>query len=198
MRHKRTILWIAGTSVILIGLALGYHRFVLDWNGRPCCHAQIVLAFTSAMHEPGVNFANDPKPFPNVKGLSQDSLATLRDGMGGYMDWAKDYNYVPGLREDDPGDLVLMYFNRPTRWTWHGVVPTIFKKKKWIIVPVDFAMGMRPRSDPGEYSERVSLDEFRNRLRRTLDFVRTNECPNWQTVVAENTKFLDSIEHANW
>ena len=55
----------------------------------------------------------------------------------------------------------------------------------------------RPPSGPGELSERVSLDEFRSRLRRTLDFVRTNERPHWQTVVAEHGKFLDSIEHVD-
>ena len=118
--------------------------------------------------------------------------------MGGYMVWAKDYNYVPGLRENDPADLVLMYFNRPTRWNWHGHPPTIFKEKAWIIIPVDFDMGVnfRPHTGQGgECSERVSLDEFRSRLRRTLDFVRTNERPNWQTVVAEHSKFLESIEH---
>jgi hypothetical protein len=87
-----------------------------------------------------------------------------------------------------------MYFNRPTRWTWFAAPPTIFKEKEWIIIPVDFGIGMRPRSiQDGDYSERVSLDEFRSRLRRTLDFVRTNERPNWQTIVAEQTKFLDSI-----
>ncbi len=198
MRLKRLILWTAGIFAILISLAFGYYHFILDWDGRPSSHAQIMLAFMKSMHDPGVNFANDPKPFPNVKGLSQDSVVTIRDGMGGNMDWAKDYNYVPGLREDDPGDLVLMYFNRPTRWTWFAAPPTIFKQKEWIIVPVDFAEGMRPRSGQDrDYSERVSLEEFRSRLRRTLDFVRTNERPNWQTIVAEHTKFLNSMEHFN-
>jgi hypothetical protein len=56
---------------------------------------------------------------------------------------------------------------------------------------------MRPKSGPGELSERVSLDEFRSRLKRTIDFIRTNERPNWQTIVAEQTKFLDSIDHVS-
>lgn len=197
MRPKQVILWITGTLTVLIVLSFGYYHFVLDWKGRPTCHSAIMVAFMTAMHEPGINFANDPKPFPNVKGVGRDSLATIRDGMAGYMDWVKDYGYVPGLREDDPGDLVLMYFNRPTRWTWHAAPPSIFKEKAWILVPVDFAQGMRPRSGPGEESERVSLEEFRNRLRRTLDYVRTNERPNWQTVVVEHTRFLDSIEHVD-
>ncbi len=180
----------------LIGLAFGYYRLILDWEGRPFCHKQIGLGFLQFTHESGGHIVSYPKPFPNVKGLSQDSLASIREVMG-YMDWVRDYNYVPGLREDDPGDLVLMYVNRPTRWTWHGQPPTIFKEKQWIIVPVDFTWGMRPRSGPGELSERVSFSEFRGRLRRTLDFVRINERPNWQAVVSEHKKFLDSIEHGD-
>jgi hypothetical protein len=157
-----------------------------------------MLSFLMVMHESG-NILNDPKSFPNVKGLSRDSLETLRDSMAGYMDWVKDYNYVSGLRENDPAELVLMYFNRPTRWSWHGPPPTIFTEKAWILIPVDFDLGpSRPHTGQlGENSERVSLSEFRSRLRRTLDFVRTNERPNWQTVVAEHSKFLNSIEHVD-
>jgi hypothetical protein len=198
MRPKRLILWIAGVLTVLIALAFGYDQFILDWDGRPTCHKGIMLSFLTVMHESGGDILADPKPFPNVKGSSRDSLETIRDSMGGYMVWAKDYNYVPGLRENDPADLVLMNFNRPTRWNWHGHPPTIFKEKAWIIIPVDFDMGVnfRPHTGQGgECSERVSLDEFRSRLRRTLDFVRTNERPNWQTVVAEHSKFLESIEH---
>jgi hypothetical protein len=191
---------IVGILAILIGLAFGYHHFILDWDGRPTCHKMIMFGFLNVMHPAGGNILNDPKPFPNVKGLSRDSLATIRDSVGGDMDWAKDYNYVPGLREDDPPDLVFMYFNRPTRWNWHGVAPTIFNEKAWIIIPVDFGTGLnfRPHTGQGgECSERVSLDEFRSQLRRTLDFIRTNQRPNWQTVVAEHEKFLESIEQNN-
>lgn len=150
------------------------------------------------MHEPGENVANDPKPFPNVNGSSRDSLATLKQEMGGNMDWATNYNYIPGLRENDPGNLVLMYFNRPTRWRWFAAPPTIFKNKEWIIIPVDFGTGMRPRSEEDrDYSERVSFDEFRRRIQQTLDFIRTNNRPNWQTVVVEETRFLNSITNGN-
>jgi hypothetical protein len=200
MRPKRVILWSAGTLAIFIGLAVGFYIFILDWNGRPFCHKQIMFGFMNVMHPSAGDMLNDTQPFPNVKGLSQDSLATIRDGVGGYMAWTNDYNYIPGLREGDPPDLVLMYFNRPTRWNWHGAPPTIFNNKAWIIIPVDFNLGVdfRPHTNQlGECSERVSADEFRNRLKRTLDFVRTNERPNWQTVVAEHNKFLDSIEHDN-
>ena len=199
MRAKRIIIRIGGATAILVGLAFGFYYFILDWQGRPVCHKGIMLGFLNVIHPSGGDILHDPKPFPNVKGRSQDSLATIRDGMGGYMAWTNDYNYVPGLHEDDPPDLVLMYFNRPTRWNWHGDPPTIFKNKAWIIIPVNFNRGWNSQLNPGrefgECSERVSLDEFRMRLRRTLDFIRTNERPDWQTVVAEHEKFLASVGH---
>jgi hypothetical protein len=208
MRPKPVILWVVGTLAVLIALLVGCYRFILDWEGKPYCHKAIMGAFMVWMADHGTN-VNGHKDdhgdsgkgiFPNVGGSSSDSLATIRDQMGGDMDWAKNYRYVPGLRQDDVGDLVLMYIDRPTRWTWHGQAPpTIFKEKAWMVVPVDFKFGvrLRPQAGPGECSERISLAEFRTRLERTLDFVRTNQRPNWKTVVAEHTKFLDSIGHVD-
>jgi hypothetical protein len=156
-----------------------------------------MMGFLTVMHPNGGDILNDPKPFPNPTGLSQDSLATISESMG-YMAWTNDYNYIPGLREDDPPDLVLMYFNRPTRWNWHGPPRTIFKEKAWIVIPIDFGGGssFRLHTDQiGECSERISQDELRRRLGATLDFIRTNERPNWRMIVAEHEKFLNSIQH---
>ncbi|MEI8289426.1 MAG: hypothetical protein WCH99_08120 [Verrucomicrobiota bacterium] len=194
MRLKRVIIWIVVTLILLIGLVLGYDHFILDLEGKPYCHKQIMFAFMNWMTDQDMDINSGTNNFPNVNGIGRDSLATISNGLAGQMEWAKDYRYVPGLRENDPGDLVLLYLDRPTRWDLHVLTPTIFKEKAWMVVPVDYTMGSRPRTGRGELSERVSLDEFRNRLRRTLDFVRTNERPNWQTIVAEHTKFLDSIE----
>jgi hypothetical protein len=199
MPSKRITFWSAGGLAVLflVGLAFGYRYLILDLEGKPFCHKQVMMAFITSMHAPEANLANDPQPFPNVNGVGRDSLAMISEGMNGEMEWAKDYKYVPGLREDDPGDLVLMYFDRPTRWVMHISPPTIFNEKAWIVVPLDFAMGSRPPAGPGELSEQISLDEFRSRLRKTLDFIRTNKRPNWQTIVAEHTEFLDSIEHVD-
>lgn len=197
MRRKRITLWIVGFLAVLVGLALGFYYVILDWEGRPFCHKQVKFAFMSSMGDLGVDTDRRTIYYPNVNGVGRDSLATISEAMNGYMEWAEDYRYVPGLREGDPGDLVLMYIDRPTRWVWHGVPPTVFKEKAWIVVPLDFTWGDRPPAGPGEWSERVSLEEFRSRLRRTLDFLRTNERPDWQTVVAEHTMFLDSIEDGN-
>jgi hypothetical protein len=188
MRLKRVILWIAGTFAVL---GVGYCFLILDWKGRPFCHKQMVTWFWIWMDHHGKTAT-----YPNVNGRSADSLATIGEEIkGGRMDWAKGYNYVPGLWKDDPGDLVLMYVNSPTRWVSHVRPPSIFQDKAWIVVPVDFKMGSRPWSGPGECSERVSTEEFKSRLRKTLDFVRTNKRPHWQTIVAEHTKFLETIEH---
>jgi hypothetical protein len=200
MCAKHVKLWIggiAGLLAIVIGLWFSYNHFM---EGRPYCHKGIMFGFKMWMRENGMDFNSHNNAFPNINGMGADSLATISNGMAGHMEWAKDYRYVPGLHEDDPGDLLLMYLDRPTRWTWHGSPPKVFmfKKKAWLVIPVDFTMGgRRPSPGGGELSERVSRDEFRSRLRRTLDFVRTNERPHWQTVVAEHTKFLDSIEHVD-
>ena len=199
MRVKRVILWSAGALLALLAvvglvLVLARSEFLLDWEGRPYCHKGIMFGFKIWMEENGLDMNSNTNAFPNVGGVGRDSLAAIREGMGGHMDWAKSYRYVPGLREDDPGHLVLMYFDRPTRWTWHGPAPTIFTKKAWILVPVDFDGIGRHREGPGELSERVSPDRFKTRLRETLEFLQTNARPHWQTVVAEHRRFLESLE----
>lgn len=195
MRPNRIIPWAGGTLALLAGLALGYYHFILDWEGRPVCHKGIFFAFYTWMDENGKDPSTLTNAFPNINGVGADSFATLSNGMGSQMAGAGHYRYVPGLRQDDPGDLVLVYLDRPTRWIWHGAHPTIFRKKAWMVVPVDFAMGGRPQRGGGELSERLSPAEFRRRLSRTLDFIRTNGRPNWQTVVTEHTRFLNSIQH---
>ncbi len=183
--------WVLASALALLLLApLVYYFLILDWHGRPYCHKQIMLSLKVWMDDEGKNMNSGTNAFPNVGGVGKDSMEAIHEEMG-TMDWAKNYRYVPGLHEDDPGRLVLMYVAQPTRWTWHGPPPTIFKDKKWIIVPVDFES--QP-GRPGECSERISEEEFKIRLRGTLEFVRTNARPNWQQVVAEHTAFLNELE----
>jgi hypothetical protein len=92
------MLWSAGTLAALIGLPLGYYQFVLDWEGRPFCHKQIMFAFMTWMDDQGMDIDSNTNLFPNVNGVGRDSLAAISDGMNGQMVWAKDYKYVPGLR----------------------------------------------------------------------------------------------------
>jgi hypothetical protein len=39
--------------------------------------------------------------FPNIGGLSSDSLMAIREEMGGGTRWSEHYRYVPGLHQDD-------------------------------------------------------------------------------------------------
>ena len=189
MRLKTTGLWVIGAPAVVVSLALGYYYVILDWQGQPVCHKQVTAAFTVWMMDNGINGKGQANPFPNAGGFSKNSLDLIASQMGGMMDWAKGYRYIAGLRGDDPGELILMYIDRPTRWTWHGAPPTIFKKKAWLVVTVGFSP-----SGEGELSERISTEEFKRRLIGTIDFVRTNARPNWQAVVAEHTIFLETLE----
>jgi hypothetical protein len=190
MRFPRKIRSLVITLALAIVLPLSYYYFILDRQGRPYCHKQIMLSFLMWM-----DYQKSTNAFPNIGGRSADSLEALHSEMNG-MSWAQNYHYVPGLNRDDPGDLVLMYVTQPTRWTWHGQTPTIFTEKAWILVPVDFKNSWRTNVGRGELSERISGEEFKTRLQRTLDFIRTNQRPNWQTIIAEHTKFLNSMERA--
>src|SRR6266404_5514943 len=131
MRLKTNGLWVIAAPAVIVSLALGFYYLILDWHWHPVCHKQVMGAFTVWMMD-----NKQRNTFPNANGISQASLDLIRNEMGGSMDWAKDYRYIPGLRQDDPGRLIIMYMSRPTRWTWHGAPPTVFKEKAWIVVPV--------------------------------------------------------------
>jgi len=188
MRLRTKGLWVIATPPVVVSLALGYYYGILDWQGQPVCHKQVTGALMAWMMDNGMKAESHIDSFPNAGGFSKNSLDLIANEMGGTMDWAKGYRYIAGLKEDDPGELILMYIDRPTRWTWHGAPPTIFKKKAWLVVTVGFSP-----SGEGELSERISTEEFKRRLNGTIDFVRTNARPNWQTVVAEHTKFLEGL-----
>ncbi len=193
MRISSDIHWTVVFLALLVALPFGFYNFVLDWHDKPFCHKQIFLALITWTMKNEPEVADGTRFFPNLGGVGRDSLAAIHREMADSMEWAPDYNYIPGLREDDPGDLVLLYFNRPTRWNMHVAPATIFTGRKWLLIPVDFIQGNRTLSEPGECSERVSEDEFKRRLKKTLDYLEANKRPNWQAAVAEQTKFLDSL-----
>jgi hypothetical protein len=192
VRRVRRWPWVLVSALaLLVIVLLCYYFLILDWHARPFCHKQIMMSLRLWMDDGGKNMNSGTNAFPNVSGVGKDSMEAIREEMGS-MEWAKNYRYVPGLHEDDPRQLVLMYVSEPTRWTWHGLPPTIFTEKKWIVVPVDFTSVL----GPGECSERISTATFKQRLRETIEFVRTNARPNWQTIVAEQTAFLESLERS--
>jgi hypothetical protein len=202
----RVVLALAAIPTILLALFVCFvfgFRMLHDFDNVPLCDKQM-WALVAAWSN--VKQVDD---LPNVKGRSAESLAALYKAVDGEEEGESEtrnekYQYIPGLRRGDPGDLVLMYMKRPTRWTHHAAgPPQIFTEAKWQLVPFDFlgVLGKAdvepvPREIPsrGECCERVRLAEFQTRLRKTLKFLRDNDRPHWQTVVAENEAFLKSLE----
>lgn len=92
------------------------------------------------------------------------------------------YGYVPGLKYDDPHDLVLMYGKVKTRYRRSGEPEEFgawFQEPRWIIVCVGFY-----ESDPGcELNLFRDTPEFKRRLEATLAFLKANNRPYWETVV---------------
>lgn len=190
---------VIGVPAVLV--AVGVY-FSPNWQAKPLCHKQLMLGLENWLEK------NQTTVAPNVNGRSADSLAAFMKVPGDEEDkvWPTEYRYVPGLQKGDPSELVLAYFTKPTRFRHHACLPTIFDEQNWIIVPLDFAgsgcsltQGQPARTvkTMGECSDNVALAEFRQRLKKTLDFLRENNRPHWQTVVEEHTKFLDSLLEAN-
>lgn len=192
---RSLLIVIAVISVMLLPwrtLIRGGLDLVRDYEIKPLCHKQIDSSFHQWQTE------HKTRDFPNVRGESLASMQTMPN-FEVFPELESHYSYVPGLTRDDPGDLVLLYVNKPTRWTWHGTPPTVFTEKAWILVPVDMKFyGSRDREmlPPGEFSERVPLAEFRQRLEKTLKFLEEKQRPHWETVVKEHSKFLKTIEGA--
>jgi hypothetical protein len=203
-RVFRKILTVA-ISLALLPAALAAWLFLLHDNSNiPLCNKQ---TFFEVMNW----FDNRHKvDLPNVRGQSAESLVELKraDDREGDIkeeaeEWNEKYQYVPGLCRGDPGDLVLMYMKKPTRWLHHATSPpSIFREAKWCVVSLDFGDSWpgwsvrvkRTMPEQSECAENLSSAEFISRLRKTLDFLREHDRPNWQTVVAENEKLLKSID----
>ena len=181
--------------MLFVGLPAVFYFFILDHGDTPFCHKGLLLGMDNWLE----NGKTDV--LPNVGGKSADSLHEIYKYTGD-QPWDEKYRYVPGLKRGDPGNLVLMYMPAPTRFSWHGDIPTIFSRKKWLIVPLDFAgqagslIGKYEARENtgGEADEMLTFDDFRTRLQKTLDFLRDNNRPDWETIVAEHEAFLKSVE----
>jgi len=191
-RFSRSGLWLLVVACILAIPAIVYY-VIYDHRNEPLCHKGLLVALSNWPDRHGTT------ELPNVEGHSAQSLAQLHEFLGDDP-WAEKYRYVPGLKIGDPGDLVLAYMPVPTRYIYHGDPQTIFTEPKWILVPLDFTwhygVGLPDdRAIPlaGEQCERVSLEELKSRLKKTLEFLQTDNRPNWQTVVAEHKQVLDAL-----
>lgn len=189
-RAAKISLWSVSAVILFAILAFAYPRVMLDYNAKPTCHKNLTMCFELR------SSSDETKVFPNVDGSSPKTILSLSNELVGmFPEVATNYKYVPGLRSDDPGELIVFYLNQPTRWQVHIKPESILKRKSWLVVPIDyFHMANRSTVARGEFSENLTTEQFTNRLIATLNFVRTNGRPNWQAIVKEHSAFLESLK----
>jgi hypothetical protein len=198
-RPIKIALWIATPFALLIAGGLLYFFVLLDWNAKPYCEKQITLAVRLWTHD------QNPNLLPNVEGSSFHSMASMAEQLVTTNIVLRDYQYVPGLQQNDPGDLVLIYFNQPTHWRMHIRPEGRWKPKHWLVMPIAaLEAGVTRQAERvghathqvlgfGEQGELLSTEQFTNRLLAALDYLRTNNRPHWQAIVKEHTAFIDSL-----
>jgi len=125
--------------------------------------------------------------YPNVGGTSSASLELIAPYVKGGMDEFRDYKYVPGLRSDDPADLILMYVRQASRRKWHGDSKWFRAEKRWVVLNPPTADGEGDRWS--EIAEWIPHDEFTNRLAQTLRYLRQHDRPHWQVAEEEHENF---------
>jgi hypothetical protein len=178
---------LAGVGLLVVGgYFVTYLPAFTERGTKPFCHKALYLSFGMWMEDRKTN------AFPNINGSSQLSLHAIVEELN-TTKYEATYNCVPGLQEDDPKDLVLLYSKWKTRFIWHGDAPKLFRPKRWIVVPPDFYMTGRSRWNRGELSDWVPTAELRARLTRTLEFLKAQQRPNWEQVVKEHSAFLKTL-----
>jgi hypothetical protein len=177
---------IGGVAVLV--LMFGF-LIVLQSGPRPFCHRAIDGAFQQWMLETGrTNGVYTDGVYPNTNGIGSNSLAMIQPFFDQRI---QQYGYVPGLKYDDPNDLVLMYLKAQTHYTWHGDTEhTIFSPRRWMVLsPKIVASGTCP-----EGGELLDTPEFKKRLQMTVTFLREHQRPYWQVVAEEQSNLLNSIK----
>lgn len=126
--------------------------------------------------------------YPNVVGSGSRSLAVIELFTDSEI---QHYSYVPGLREGDPAELVLMFLKARTAYTWHAdYTHTVLSTRRWMVLSPDpLHTGTCP-----EGGELLDTPEFKRRLEKTIAFLKEHQRPYWQVVVEEQSKFLRSLE----
>ena len=106
-----------------------------------------------------------------------------------------DYGYVPGLQEGDPNDLVMMYLREKTRRHWNGDHSGSFlRAPRWMVIGPDFYDDAGREEGSYECGRLQTTAEFRQRLQRTLDFLKSNNRLNWTNAIKEHSAFLKTIK----
>jgi hypothetical protein len=194
MRTNSRIAKLAGIftsllAIIAVGLLVRY--YFLHYFTDPLIYCQKVI--DGALEQ--YCMVNRGKTYPNVEGDSRKSFHLLAAYMKGGDEWGRAYGYIPGLTQDDPPDLVLMYLKEKTRRTWNGDhSATIATQPKWMVIgPEFFAANKNGQSLP-EGGSLEETQDFKLRLQKTFDFLKANDRPFWTNVVREQTEFLNSIK----
>ena len=188
-KRKRTRLLIGSGCLLLSGCAL------LLWLRPPgpniICHRGLDGAFMIWSAE-----TTNGDWYPNVDGSSAKSLSVIARYYGPDPKALRDYRYVPGLKRDDPKDLILAYVTEPSRRRWHGDGHWFRKEKRWVVLNPRIENAEDDQLDRwGELAECIPADELENRLAKTLRFLSVNQRNSCTNVVMEHQKLLQELHN---
>ena len=80
--------------------------------------------------------------------------------------------------------------------TWNGDhSKSVFGPKKWMVIGPN---GPRPNATCPEGGDIIETSELKRRFQSTLQFLKENDRPYWKTIVAQQGKFLASLEGSQW
>jgi len=154
------------------------------------CHRELFGAFAVWQTE-----ATNTQWYPNIDGDQSRSLAVLESSESGICQKLSDYRYVPGLRNGDPDDLIMLYVNRPSRRTWHGDGHFLRLRKRWVVLgPSMMSRGASFTAEWSECGEALSTTDFKRRLSHTLDYLRENNRTNRACVIQDHGAFLRTVQ----
>jgi hypothetical protein len=186
-QRSKIAIRIACLSTVLVAVGLALAIRIGPPGPHFICHRGLVASFEQWKLE-----TTNGDWYPNIDGNSIRSLEVIAPYM---REDLRDYRYVPGLKSDDPEDLILVYLSRPSWRTWHGDTHWVRLDKRWVI--------LNPRtSSPddtygrgwSEVGEAIPSAEFTNRLKATLEYLRQNHRQNWYAVQMEHLTFLASLK----
>ncbi len=172
----------------VIGVLVGIELFRHPSDPLRNCQKVLICGFDQWQIEKQTN------TYPNVDGNGLLSFAQFGEYFHSSSSFANDYGYVPGLRSDDPNDLVLLYLKKKTRRTWNGDRHyNRHTEKMWMVFGPDLSRAAHGDDLP-EGGTRETTADFKDRLQKTFDFLKDNNRPYWTNIVKEHAEFLNSIK----
>lgn len=193
MKRRTKIIIGIGCLVLIVG-AISMRQWIARGPQGPSfiCHRNLV----ASMDQWAMATSNGDW-YPNINGSGIDSLNVLAPYIY-KIEGLRDYRYVPGLKNNDPEALILIYLNEPSRKTWHGDNRWFLRNKRWIIINARTSSpGHTGGDDWSEVGEAITTPEFRKRLKLTLDYLEKSNRPHWQMIRQEHTAFLNSIKNSD-